>query len=153
MASSSACSRASILGALARLVALVEQLDLLELLERLAELRLGVVKLGLELVGRALEVFAPRHRGLGIGRIGEMRRIVDPGAVLLGLDLALEVDRHAVELGDHALDLSDPPALLVDLEFLRQINVSRDFIGSFSPDAKPPWGHLVHKQPPGERLR
>src|SRR5262245_61556254 len=44
------------LGALACLVALVEQLDLLQFLERLAELRLGVVELGLEFVGRALEV-------------------------------------------------------------------------------------------------
>ena len=46
-----------LVGALARLVALVEQLDLLELLEGLAEERLGVVELALELVGRALEVF------------------------------------------------------------------------------------------------
>src|SRR6185436_5385091 len=44
------------LGALAHLVPLVEQLDLLHLLEGLAERRLGVVELDLELVGGALEV-------------------------------------------------------------------------------------------------
>ena len=46
-----------------------------------------------------------------------MRRIVDAGAVLLGLDLAVEVGRHAVEVGDHAFDLRNPAPLLVDLEF------------------------------------
>ena len=48
-----------------------------------------------------------------------MRGIIDPGALLLGLDLALEIDRHALEIGDHALDLGDPSALLVDLKFLQ----------------------------------
>ena len=48
-----------------------------------------------------------------------MRRIVDAGAVLLGLDLAFEVAGDALELGDHAFDLRDLAALLVDLEFLQ----------------------------------
>jgi hypothetical protein len=48
-----------------------------------------------------------------------MRRIVDTGAFLLGLDLALEIDRHALEVGDHAFDLGNPSALLVDLKFLQ----------------------------------
>ena len=48
-----------------------------------------------------------------------MRRIADPGPLLLGLDLALEIVRHALEVGDHALDLGNPPALLVDLELLQ----------------------------------
>src|SRR5262249_12126516 len=61
-----------LLGALARLIALVEQLHLLELLERLAECRLGIVELDLELVGRTLEIFLPLHRGLGVRRIREM---------------------------------------------------------------------------------
>src|SRR5690242_18161935 len=108
-----------LVGALARLIALVEQLDLLELLERLAERRLGVVELTLELVGGALEILLPPHRGLGVGRIGEMRRIVDAGALLLGLDLAVEIGRHALELGDHALDLRDLAAPLVDLKLLQ----------------------------------
>src|SRR5436305_14434438 len=46
-----------------------------------------------------------------------MRRIVDPGALLLGRDLAIEVGRHAVEISDHAFDLRNPAPLLVDLEF------------------------------------
>ena len=71
-------------GALAHLVALVEQLDLLELLERLGERHAGVLELAFQLIGRALEIVAPADRRLGVGRIGEMRRIVDAGAVLLG---------------------------------------------------------------------
>ena len=38
-----------------------------------------------------------------------MRRIVDAGAVLLDLDLALEIAGHALEFGDHAFDLHDLP--------------------------------------------
>src|SRR4051795_6836486 len=50
--------------ALADLIALVEQLNLLHLVEGLAERRFGVVELNPQFVGRALEVFAPHHRGL-----------------------------------------------------------------------------------------
>ena len=48
-----------------------------------------------------------------------MPGIVDPRAVLLGLDLALEIDGDALELGDHALDLRDLAPLLVDLKLLQ----------------------------------
>jgi hypothetical protein len=48
-----------------------------------------------------------------------VRGIVDPGALLLGVDFALEVDRHALEIGDHALDLGDPSALFIDLKLLQ----------------------------------
>ena len=48
-----------------------------------------------------------------------MGGIVDAGAVLLGLDLAVEVAGDALELGDHGLDLRDLAPLLVDLEFLQ----------------------------------
>ena len=114
--SSSACSLAFVFGALARLVALVEQFDLLQFLEGFRELRLGVFELGAQIVDRALEILAPLVRRLGIGRIGEMGGIVDTGALLLGLDFALEVGAHALELGDHGLDLCGPAALLVHLE-------------------------------------
>ncbi len=39
-----------------------------------------------------------------------------PGAVLLGLDLAVEVGGHALELADHVLDVGDLARLLVSLE-------------------------------------
>ncbi|MGH8734454.1 MAG: hypothetical protein ACREVB_12270, partial [Burkholderiales bacterium] len=107
------------LGPLAHLVALVEQLDLLELLERFAKVRLRLVELRAQFGHRALEVLTPLHRGLGIGRIGEMRRIMDTGAILFGLDFALEVARDAIELGNHAFDLRDPAALFVDLKLLQ----------------------------------
>src|SRR5262245_43667108 len=108
-----------VLGPVAQLVALVEQLDLAHLLERLAERGLGVLELELEVVDRAQEVLAPEHRRLGIGRIGEMRRIVNPGSVLLALDVAVELAADALELGDHRLDLEHPAAPLVDLKFLQ----------------------------------
>ena len=48
-----------------------------------------------------------------------MRGIVDARAVLLGLDLAVEIAGNAVEFGDHRLDLGDLAPFLVDLEFLQ----------------------------------
>ena len=48
-----------------------------------------------------------------------MGGIVDTGAVLLELDLALELVRDAVELGHHRLDLGDLAPLLVDLKFFQ----------------------------------
>ncbi len=48
-----------------------------------------------------------------------MGGIVDAGAVLLGLDLAIEIGRDAVEFGDHRLDLGDLAPLLVDLKLLQ----------------------------------
>ena len=48
-----------------------------------------------------------------------MAGIVDAGAVLLDLDLALEIGGHALELGDHVFDLRDLAPLLVDLKLLQ----------------------------------
>jgi hypothetical protein len=48
-----------------------------------------------------------------------MAGVVNPGAILLGLDLALEIAADALELGDHALDLRDLAPLLVDLKLLQ----------------------------------
>jgi len=106
-------------GALARLVALVQQLDFLELLESLGQQALGIFKLNAQFVGGAGQILAPLDRGLGIGRIGEVLGVVDPGALLLGMDFALQVDRHALEVGDHAFDLGDPSAFFVDLKLLQ----------------------------------
>ncbi len=61
----------------AHLVALAEKFDLLQVLKGLFERLLGVVELPPQLVGRTPEVLAPRDRRLGVGRIGEMGRIVD----------------------------------------------------------------------------
>src|SRR5581483_6178228 len=105
--------------ALALLVAFVEQLDLLHLLEGLGQRQLGVFELDLQVVGRALQVFTPLHGRLGIGRIGKVAGVVDAGAVLLGLDLALEIAGHALEFGNHAFDLRYFPAPLVHLKLLQ----------------------------------
>src|SRR5690606_13637293 len=72
----------------------------------------------LHVVGRCEEVVAPLQRGLGEGRIGEMRDVGDAGLLLLDLDLLVELTRHALEIRDHCFNLRDLPALLVDLEFL-----------------------------------
>jgi hypothetical protein len=48
-----------------------------------------------------------------------MRGIVDAGAILFGFDLAVELVTHALELGNHAFDLRNFPALLVDLKLLQ----------------------------------
>ena len=109
----------ALLGAFARLIALVQQLDFLEFLESLGQHALGVFKLNAQFVGGPGQVFPALDRGLGIGRIGEMRGIVDPGALLLGVNFALQIDRHTLEVGDHTFDLGDPSALLVDLKLLQ----------------------------------
>src|SRR5215813_6614782 len=109
----------SFLLALTHLVALIEQLDLLHLLEGLAQRPFGVLKLDAQLIGGTLEIVAPVYRSLGIGWVGEMARVMNPGPVLLHLDLALKIDRHTVEFGNHALDLRNPAPLLVNLKFLQ----------------------------------
>ncbi len=48
-----------------------------------------------------------------------MRGIVDSSALLLGVDFALQVDRHTLEISDHAFYLGNPSALFVDLKFLQ----------------------------------
>src|ERR1700686_5355278 len=105
--------------ALADLVAFVEQLDLLEFLESFRQRQLGVLELGAQFVGGALEILAAPDRGLGVGRIGKVARIVDAGAILLDLDLTLQIGGHALELGDHGLDLRDLAPFLVDLKLLQ----------------------------------
>ena len=44
-----------------------------------------------------------------------MRRVMDAGPVLLGLNLALEIFRHAIKIGNHDFNLSDQPFLLIGL--------------------------------------
>ena len=48
-----------------------------------------------------------------------MADVADAAPLLLGDDLIVEILRHALELGDHRLDLRDLPPLLVDLEALQ----------------------------------
>ena len=73
-------------------------------------------QLGLEIVGRGLQVVAALRGGLGEGRIGEVRRVVDAGAFLFCEDLVVEFPGHAFELGDHGFHLRYLPALLVGME-------------------------------------
>src|SRR6476660_504506 len=107
------------LGSLAHLIALIEPHDLRHLLERLAQRRFGVLKLDLQVVGRALEVVEPLDRRLRVSRVGEMTRIMNAGTILLDLDVALEIAADALELADHSLDLTDPATPFVDLKLLQ----------------------------------
>jgi len=101
------------------MIALGDRFVLLEFLDRFGALFLGDAELLAQLMDRRIEVVAPLHRGLGEGRIGEMRRVVDAAALLLGDDLVVELLRHALELGDHRFDLGDLATFLVDLESLQ----------------------------------
>src|SRR6185437_975545 len=80
-----------VLRPLTHLIALVEQLDFLHLFERFIERELGVVKLRAQLCRRTFEIFPPLHRRLCVSGIGEMIRIVDASAILLGLYLPVEI--------------------------------------------------------------
>jgi hypothetical protein len=35
------------------------------------------------------------------------------------MDFALQIDRHALEIGDHAFNLGNPSALFIDLKLLQ----------------------------------
>jgi len=48
-----------------------------------------------------------------------VRRIADACPLLLARDLAIELACHALKVGDHPLDLGNPPALLIDLKLLQ----------------------------------
>jgi hypothetical protein len=48
-----------------------------------------------------------------------MGGIVDADAFLFGANFALEIAGDPLEFRDHALDLSDPSALLVNLKLLQ----------------------------------
>src|SRR3984893_1720409 len=85
---------------LPHLVALIEQLDFLEFLDGVSTCSSSVLKADREVGGRALKVIAPCHGGFGVGRIGKMRGVVDPGALLLDQNLTIELGGHSIEFGD-----------------------------------------------------
>ena len=70
-------------------------------------------------VGGTSKIIAPRHGGLGIGRIGKMTGILNSGAILLDLDFAIEIRADAFEFRDHAFNLRDFLSLLVDLKLFQ----------------------------------
>ena len=98
-------------GATVRRFAAFERLEFRELGLGVFLSRLCLRQLLGEFGVRALEIVTTRHRGAGIGRISEMVRIGDAGALLLDANLAIEVGHHAPKLSHHEFDLPDAAAL------------------------------------------
>src|SRR5690606_11676635 len=86
---------------------------------RFVEQRLRGLALLLQLFLRADEVVAPLARRLGEGGVGEVVDVGDAGLLLFGGDLEVEFGGHALEVGDHHVELRKLLALLVDLEPLQ----------------------------------
>ena len=61
---------------------------------------------------RGQQVGATLTRCLGEGRVGEMRGILDAGALFFGRDLAREIGSHMLEIADHRLDRGNLARLL-----------------------------------------
>ena len=61
-------------------------------------------------------VIAAMTRRLGERRIRKMVLVADAGSLVLGLDLPIEIDGHALEIADHRFEISDFLALLFRLE-------------------------------------
>src|SRR5581483_8959153 len=89
----------------------------------LAQLHHGVLMLapgGFELdpeVGDgSLQVGAAQARRLGKRRVGEVGCVLDARALLLGGDLAREIDSHVLEIRNHCFDRGDLARFLARLE-------------------------------------
>src|SRR3954464_4439144 len=82
-------------------------------------MELLVLKLAAQFRGRVFQVVAPGARRPRIGRVGAMRRGGNSGPLFLGENFPVEIGGHPHEFRDHRLDLTDTPALLVDLEELQ----------------------------------
>src|SRR5262249_46852479 len=53
-------------------------------------------------------VLTPLGGSSGKRRVHRVSRVLDPGAVLLGSNLSIEVDNHVVEIADHRPEQGDP---------------------------------------------
>ena len=89
------------------------------LFQCLVPLALGGFELGFQAVGGGAQVVTALARRFGEGRVGKMRRVLDPGAVLLGLDLAVEIGGHVLELADHVLEIGNLACFLVGLKLFQ----------------------------------
>ena len=98
--------------------ALIEQFHFLEIFERFSQRILRRFQLALHVIGRRQQVVPALQSRLGKGGIGEMGDIGNAGLGMLDLDLLVEFGRHALEIGNHHLDLRDLTALFVHLELL-----------------------------------
>jgi hypothetical protein len=81
------------------------------------------VELCLEPSDRLLEILAPYDRCLRQGRISEMRRVVIPCAIFLGLNFKFELCVQELEIGDHCLKLGNLPPMLANMKILQAKDV------------------------------
>ena len=68
--------------------------------------------------GRA-QVIAALRCSLGKRGVGEMRHVLDAGPVLFDLDLAVEIDRHLLELADHVFEIGDLACFFIGFKAFR----------------------------------
>src|SRR5688572_15322073 len=71
----------------------------------------------LELLNGVPEVVPPRHRRLGVGRVGVVRWIMNAGPDLLGLNLVIKLIGGLLHVRDHGFDNNDSPTFISGLHF------------------------------------
>src|SRR5450759_2160114 len=101
---------------LVRLLRLLSAGSRLRFPNRYTKGRPSCVALYLESSDRLLEFLAPYERCLRQGRIGEMRRVMNPRAIFLSLNFEFEICGQALKIGDHCLKLVNLPMVLVNVK-------------------------------------
>ena len=96
-----------------------KQLRLRKFRFRVAKQRYGGVALVGKVGLRVFQIVTALARSLGECRIGKVVDVGDAGLSFLGGDLHFQFICHAVEFGDHQVELRDLSALLVHLELLQ----------------------------------
>src|SRR5262249_5393387 len=96
-----------------------EKLGLSELGFLLGECRLRCQQLVLEVADGLEEIVASSARRLGSKRIVEVIGVGNPGALLLGPDLGVEVVMLAHQIANHGVNVAHLPALLLGAETMK----------------------------------
>ncbi len=94
----------------------LHQLVFLELGEGFVKFFAQTGKLRFQLFNGALQVVPWVQRGFCEGWIRIVTDVADAAALLLGLNLLVQIRFHPAEIGDHRLDIGDLTAFFVNLE-------------------------------------
>jgi len=104
------------LAEVAIVIAALDRLELPQLERRFFVLAPRNIQLGAKIVDRIHLVGTPMGCRLGERRIGEMVAVADAGALFLGLNLALQIGGHMLEIADHGLERPHLAGLLGNVE-------------------------------------